>query len=574
MSGIQKVSADSAPGPSMDVGDRASRLNEILRWAQFEAGEEDLLLLNRACLRSAAVTPTGSESPPSEEATSPAPPSFHPRAPAGHASLKRSSTRSAKPAAKRSHTAPPGRLARKKPSRTGSAPPLPALDAAVSLLPSPSNASNLMPPPTSLRHPAPPPCRKSSSSGSTNRQPPSTPAGVCSASRSACLLTALPASSGSVAPPPPPPLTAPASPSAAPSSTTSAWPSMTPPPLLGPSSVDYGGAASSSALSSSSISSTVLDPENRGSFRAVASPTAPVTAPQPGLALQYPPQNDLASVAIRENFTSQDIGNSANAQFVSSLLRLLAPGAASTQASAGAPEAAFRDSILCDTTPLGLHLSQSIKEKINRGDYVDLLSLLPSVKVFLKDKTNDSEEDRRRPVARTFTNWLQSFCIYANILCSKHPQLGASMFKHVDIVLEAYKSYGGIAWFIYEDKFRQKMAVQRSIPWGSKDIDLWMGMMVPRPVVSPPGVQKPGQKYNTCWAYNDSACKWQSNCKFKHECSHCGGNHPAFRCVKKFITMPNKLLSKEAGKLDNSGEASKYASLSKSVSKPQDGNVN
>ncbi|OCT89227.1 hypothetical protein XELAEV_18017845mg [Xenopus laevis] len=196
------------------------------------------------------------------------------------------------------------------------------------------------------------------------------------------------------------------------------------------------------------------------------------------------------------------------------------------------------------------------------------------VKVFLNDKKSESEEDRHRLVARTFTNWLQAFCIYANILCSKHPQLGAILFKHVDIILEAYKSYGGISWFVYEDKFRQKMAVQRSIPWGTKDVDLWMGMMAPRPVINPLGMQKPGQKYNTCWAYNDSACKWQSNCRFKHECFHCGSNHPAFRCVKKFITTPNKLLSKEAGQVDNSGEAVRYASLSKAVPKPQDGGVN
>ncbi|OCT72521.1 hypothetical protein XELAEV_180355001mg, partial [Xenopus laevis] len=329
MSGIRKVSADSAPGSSMDVSGRSSRLNEILRWAQFEAGEEDLLLLNRACLRSAALTPTGSESPPSEEATSPAPPSVQPRAPAGHASLKRSSTHSAKPAHKRSHSAPSGRLTRKKPTRTCPAPPLPALDVSACLLSPPSTAASLMPPPTSLRPPAPPPRKKAATSGGTSRQPPSTPAGVCSAVQPACLLTALPSSSGVVAPPPPPPLTATSPPSSASSSTIPAWPSMTPPPLPGPSAVALGGAALSSALSSSSISSTVPDPENRGSFRAVATSTAPVAAPQPGLALQFqPPQNDPASVAIQENFTSQDIGNSATAQFVSSLLRLLAPGAA------------------------------------------------------------------------------------------------------------------------------------------------------------------------------------------------------------------------------------------------------
>ncbi|OCT91870.1 hypothetical protein XELAEV_18014927mg [Xenopus laevis] len=72
---------------------------------------------------------------------------------------------------------------------------------------------------------------------------------------------------------------------------------------------------------------------------------------------------------------------------------------------------------------------------------------------FLKnEKKGDNEEDRRRPVARKFSNSLQAFCIYANILTEKHPEIAPGLFKYVDMILEAYKN-----------------------------IDLWMGMLLPKP---------------------------------------------------------------------------------------------
>ncbi|OCT76962.1 hypothetical protein XELAEV_18032166mg [Xenopus laevis] len=57
------------------------------------------------------------------------------------------------------------------------------------------------------------------------------------------------------------------------------------------------------------------------------------------------------------------------------------------------------------------------------------------------------------------------------------PDLAPQLFKHIDIVLEAYNSLGGIGWFIYEEKFRQNMTIHRELEWGTKDIDLWLGMM-------------------------------------------------------------------------------------------------
>ncbi|OCT58760.1 hypothetical protein XELAEV_18001723mg [Xenopus laevis] len=131
--------------------------------------------------------------------------------------------------------------------------------------------------------------------------------------------------------------------------------------------------------------------------------------PSPGHELQEQDAAGRSAEAVSEQI--RVLGNYDNADVLNVLLSSLSSGAVSKQSSTGISENAFKDSILCDTTPLGLHLPQAVRDKIVR---------------------------------------------------------------------EAYKAYGGIAWFIYDDRFRQKMSIQRSIPWGSKDIDLWMGMLIPR----------------------------------------------------------------------------------------------
>ncbi|OCT67472.1 hypothetical protein XELAEV_18038770mg [Xenopus laevis] len=177
-------------------------------------------------------------------------------------------------------------------------------------------------------------------------------------------------------------------------------------------------------------------------------PSAPICAPQLHLPIHTALQPTSTS-SRAESHVLQDLGKLDDIlpglkDLVQKHLVAYSPGAATRQTGTGVSESSFRDAFSCEVTPLWLHLSSLVREKIVRGDYIDLLSLLPSSKEFLKnEKRGDNEEDRRRPVARTFSNWLQAFCIYANILTEKHPEIEPGLFKHVDMILEAYKSYGG-----------------------------------------------------------------------------------------------------------------------------------
>lgn len=48
--------------------------------------------------------------------------------------------------------------------------------------------------------------------------------------------------------------------------------------------------------------------------------------------------------------------------------------------SSGVSETVVKEALVCEMSPLGYHLSSSLKEKIWKHDYIDLLSLLPSAK--------------------------------------------------------------------------------------------------------------------------------------------------------------------------------------------------
>lgn len=83
------------------------------------------------------------------------------------------------------------------------------------------------------------------------------------------------------------------------------------------------------------------------------------------------------------------------------------------------PESCLKEILPCEISPLGYYLSAQVKDKIWKGQFIDILSLIPSAKLFINrpdQKLEDKpEEERSRPVARSFHNWLQSFTIYASV---------------------------------------------------------------------------------------------------------------------------------------------------------------
>lgn len=212
----------------------------------------------------------------------------------------------------------------------------------------------------------------------------------------------------------------------------------------------------------------------------------------------------------------------------------------SVERNLGVAESCFKEALTCEVSPLGYHLSLVVKEKIWKNEFVDILSLIPSTSTSFKDspkvdkKSEEKEEERKRFAPKSFYNWTQGFCIFASILGEKKPHLCSGLFRHLEIILEAHRNFGGNAWFIYDEMFRQKMSVHPAVKWGSKDVGLWLNLMLPqRSLGLRPNAQQHLFRKGVCFAFNDSSCKFGSNCRYRHDCSFCSGAHSAIKCFKK-----------------------------------------
>ena len=204
--------------------------------------------------------------------------------------------------------------------------------------------------------------------------------------------------------------------------------------------------------------------------------------------------------------------------------------------------------------PLGSHLSDKTKRKIWNHEYVDVFKLLHRDLLSKEGSKEEEWELARRPrVPKTIENWTSAFLIYASIYCEQHADRAVAIFKYMDIIRKAQMHFSGYAWLDYDEEFRARMSLNSQKPWGDIDSELWLQWMSTNnlpatahtasglPVTYRPFQQRPafqgagslgrGQGISTgaCWGYNKGLCSRQF-CRFKHECSKCGGRHTLTQC--------------------------------------------
>lgn len=214
-----------------------------------------------------------------------------------------------------------------------------------------------------------------------------------------------------------------------------------------------------------------------------------------------------------------------------------------------------KDSFFCGISPLGSHLEDSVREKIWENKYVDIWSLI-SVDQHTVDRERrvftEKPADKKPKVAHTMNNWLQAFSVLGCVMGQRHPDRCSELFVYMDSVYNAYKSHGGSAWWRYDEDFRRRLSLQPEIGWGVKATDVWLRLMMAQKsapfhaAATVPGPNSSGavavRRPGACWLYNDGHCKFFGLCKYKHECSACGGTHPASRCNR-----PQRPTSKPSG---------------------------
>ncbi|KAJ1084165.1 hypothetical protein NDU88_004317 [Pleurodeles waltl] len=93
-----------------------------------------------------------------------------------------------------------------------------------------------------------------------------------------------------------------------------------------------------------------------------------------------------------------------------------------------------------------------VREKISKGDYIDIFDLL--VNQADKEEVRRCKEcahsrecgPQRKRVEESLSNWVRAFSIYQAILAECFSDLGAQLACYRNRIVGAHDEYGGTAW--------------------------------------------------------------------------------------------------------------------------------
>ena len=232
---------------------------------------------------------------------------------------------------------------------------------------------------------------------------------------------------------------------------------------------------------------------------------------------------------------------------------------------------------------IACHVDQNLKDKIERGKFVELEKLLVRDR-FRRRNEEDKLEFYHRdghtflaPVqdrSNTITNvrrWEQAFRVYAAIFSKANPHRAAEIWQYVYVINTAASTFVWENVAFYDYTFRQMMSINPKRSWAKTYNQMWNIAMQDKipPRSNGTGVNYPSGNNHShsnnhssksfgnaaksgkegfrkkngkgCWRFNRNEPCNASSCDFEHKCSFCGGrSHAVIDC--------NKLKSKESGK--------------------------
>jgi len=128
-----------------------------------------------------------------------------------------------------------------------------------------------------------------------------------------------------------------------------------------------------------------------------------------------------------------------------------------------------------------VNVSQNIKEKTKKGEYVDLASLLTN------NQHNDSKQklifqqgelilqpDQNYKKIFSIDTWTTAFIIFTSIYCSVHQKKIQDLLKYMSMVRLGASRCANLGWKMYDEQFRLRKAQDPTSSWSSVDCELWL----------------------------------------------------------------------------------------------------
>ena len=212
------------------------------------------------------------------------------------------------------------------------------------------------------------------------------------------------------------------------------------------------------------------------------------------------------------------------------------------------------------------HIDPVLKDKIEKGEFVELERLIPKTRPgqtqFSEGRMEWISRDGMTflaPVQEKDTKingirrWEQAFRVYAAIYTRANPNRASEIWEYVYTINTAAASYHWHNVAYYDYTFRQLMSEKLWRSWSKTYTQGW-NLAFKDPINKSAGYsgsagnnQGGSSKHlnNTgkrrdwrddcCWRYNKNRCKKNAdNCHFDHRCTYCGGwNHRFYNCRKQ-----------------------------------------
>ncbi|VDI62541.1 Hypothetical predicted protein [Mytilus galloprovincialis] len=166
---------------------------------------------------------------------------------------------------------------------------------------------------------------------------------------------------------------------------------------------------------------------------------------------------------------------------------------------------------------LGINVTQSIKEKILKGEFIDLACLLNNSVNTGSDKqklTWVQGEFILQPISQQskITNiekWTDAFIIFIYIYCAVHVNRFKELLKYMHTIRLGAQRNQGMGWKNYDEQYRLRKAHEPSSLWSNIDNELWLLYMQPVNTisnvslnVSNSNIQEGSGHGTKCYSYN------------------------------------------------------------------------
>ena len=198
-------------------------------------------------------------------------------------------------------------------------------------------------------------------------------------------------------------------------------------------------------------------------------------------------------------------------------------------------------------TMIGRHLDESIKRRIQEGEFVDFSRLLPRDRILaINDSHLQLFNNNGKPELRfvtesetigSFSKWEQAFRIFSTIYTDKFPERAKQLLQYNHIIFSAALTYVWSNIYEYDIDFRLHMSDNPGRNWGIILQQAWTLHMKEniwnsggRSVGSGgqgnssnnnPGMNSRKSVGKNCWKYNRGKCTYGFGCKFEHRCGIC-----------------------------------------------------